>query len=103
MYLAIAAETDEPSLITKVPQLVKMCSGSHIENLIRQALPGVKLTRLASPPSPVPMKLNYQYFSLNQSGPAWESILKARNVAAYVPGDFPNPQMELVIILPEKS
>ena len=103
MYLAISAETDEPSMITKVPQLVKMCSGSHIENLIRQALPGVKLTRLAAPPSPVPMKLNYQYFSLNQSGPAWESILKARNVAAYVPGDFPNPQMELVIILPEKS
>ena len=30
-------------------------------------------------------------------------ILKARNVAAYAPGDFPNPQMELVIILPEKS
>jgi len=101
MYLAMTAEMGDADLITKAPHLIKICSANHIEHLIRQALPGVKLTRIPAPPNPVPMKLNYQYFSLNQSGPAWESILKSRNVAAYVPGDFPNPQMELVIILPE--
>jgi type VI secretion system protein ImpJ len=47
------------------------------------------------------VKLNSQYFSLSQSGVAWEAIGRARNLAAYVPGDFPNPQMELVILLPE--
>jgi hypothetical protein len=29
--------------------------------------------------------------------------VKARNLAAYVPGDFSNPQLELIILLPQAS
>jgi type VI secretion system protein ImpJ len=101
MYLAISAETPEDSLIRKVPQHVKACSATHIEQLISNALPGITLTHLPSPPSAIPVKMKYQYFSLNQSGAAWESVIRARNFAAHVPGDFPNPQMELLILLPQ--
>jgi type VI secretion system protein ImpJ len=100
MYLAIQAEMNEAELINKTPQLIKVCSATHIEHLVRQALPGMQLTHVARPPSSIPVKLNYQYFSLNQAGGAWEAVLRARNLAAYVPGDFPNPQLELVILLP---
>jgi type VI secretion system protein ImpJ len=100
MYLAIQAEMNEAELINKTPQLIKVCSATHIEHLVRQALPGITLTHVARPPSAIPVKLNYQYFSLNQSGGAWEAVLRARNLAAYIPGDFPNPQSELVILLP---
>lgn len=103
MYLAIKAEMGEADLIAKAPQLVKVCSASHIEHLVKQALPGVQLTHVPRPPSAIPVKLNYQYFSLNQSGLAWEAIGRARNLAAYVPGDFPEPQLELVILLPQAS
>lgn len=102
MYLAIGATTNEADLIAKTPYLVKLCSTNHIEHLVRQALPGVTLTHTPRPPSAIPVKMNHQYFSLNQSGPAWEAIVRARNLAAYVPGDFPNPQMDLIILLPEK-
>jgi type VI secretion system protein ImpJ len=102
MYLAIGASTNEADLIAKTPYLVKLCSTNHIEHLVRQALPGVTLTHTPRPPSAIPVKMNHQYFSLNQSGPAWEAIVRARNLAAYVPGDFPNPQMDLIILLPEK-
>jgi hypothetical protein len=27
----------------------------------------------------------------------------ARNLAAYVPSDFPNPELELVVVLPPKE
>jgi type VI secretion system protein ImpJ len=101
MYLAISAETAEDSLIRRVPQHVKVCSATHIEQLISNALPGITLTHLPSPPSAIPIKMKYQYFSLNQSGAAWESVVRARNLAAHVPGDFPNPQMELLILLPQ--
>jgi len=101
MYLAISAETGEDSIIRKVPQMVKICSATHIEQLISNALPGVTLTHLPNPPSAIPVKMKYQYFSLNQSGAAWESVIRARNFAAHVPGDFPNPQMELLILLPQ--
>jgi type VI secretion system protein ImpJ len=94
---------NEADLISKTPYLMKVCSANHIEHLVRQALPGVPLTHVMRPPSAIPVKLNYQYFSLNQSGVAWEAITRARNLAAYVPGDFPEPQLELIILLPEAS
>ena len=101
MYLAISADLSEADLLRRVPQLVKMCSATHIETLIRQALPAMQLTHVPSPPGSIPIKLNYQYFSLNQGGAAWEAVQRARNIAAYVPGDIPNPQLELIILLPQ--
>ncbi len=101
MYLAISADLNETDLLKRVPQVVKFCSATHIETLIRQALPGMQLTHVPSPPGSIPIKLNYQYFSLNQTGIAWEAIIRARNAAAYVPSEIPNPQMELIILLPQ--
>jgi type VI secretion system protein ImpJ len=49
------------------------------------------------------VKLNYQYFSLNQSGVVWEAVGRARNLAAYVPAEIPSPQLELIILLPEAA
>jgi len=86
-----------------VPQIVKVCSATHIDHLVKNALPGVELKHLSNPPAAIPVKLKYQYFSLNQTGPAWEAVGRARNLAAYVPGDLPNPQMELLILLPQVS
>jgi len=91
----------EADLIQKAPELIKVCSATHVEHLIRQALPGVSLTHVIAPPASIPVKVNYQYFSLSQSGLAWEAITRARNLAAYVPGDFAAAQLELIILLPE--
>jgi type VI secretion system protein ImpJ len=102
-YLAVNAETSEETIIKKVPQMVKVCSATHIDHLVKQALPGVQLKHLPNPPNAIPVKLKYQYFSLNQAGPAWEAVTRARNFAAYVPSDFPNPTMELLILLPQAS
>ncbi len=104
MYLAVSAETSEETIIQKVPQLVKLCSATHIEHLVKQALPGIQLRHLSNPPSAIPAKLKYQYFALNQSGPAWEAVNRARNFAAYVPLEqLPNPTLELLILLPQTN
>jgi len=101
MYLAVSADLNEADLLKRVPQLIKVCSATHIETLIRQALPGMRLMHVPSPPGSIPIKLKYQYFGLNLSGPAWEAVQRARNFAAFVPGEIPNPQMELIILLPQ--
>ncbi len=100
IYLAIHAEMKQDELIRKVPQLMKVSSGDQVERLIKQALAGVGLRHMPSPPSALPIKLNYQYFQLDRSGSEWEAIKRSRNVAAYVPSDFPEPRVELVILLP---
>ena len=103
MFLAITAQTGQGDLISKPPYLVKICSADQIDHLVQRALPGVPLSHAPSPPAAIPVKLNYQYFSLSQSGGPWETIVRARNLAAYVPGDFPNPQLELLILLPQTT
>ena len=80
---------------------MKITSANVIDHLVQQALPGVQLNHVATPPSVIPHKLNYQYFSLTPGGGPWESIGKSRNLAAYVPADFRNPQLELIILLPQ--
>lgn len=103
MYLAVSSKVPEQQLISRVPMLVKTCSATHIDHLVKQALPGITLTHVPSPPSAIPVKLDYQYYSLNQAGPAWEAVTRARNFAAYVPADFPTPELELVILLPREA
>ena len=68
--------------------------------VLRQALHGVGMTHVAAPPTAVPVKVNFHYFELARTGPDWESIARARNLAAFVPAEIPNPQLELVVILP---
>lgn len=92
---------EQAELIRKAPQLVKVCSATHIEHLIRQALPGVPLIHVPSPPATIPVKLNHVYFSLSRSGLAWEAVERARNLAAYIPAEFANPKAELIVLLPE--
>ena len=101
MYLAVSADTSQAELIAKAPQLIKICSADAIEHLVQRALPGAPLTHVPTPPSAIPIKLNYQYFTLSQSGGSWEAVVRARNLAAWVPADFPNPQLELIIVLPQ--
>ena len=103
MYLAIAADLSQADLITRTPQLIKICSADSIDHLVQRALPGVPLTHVSTPPAAIPVKLNFQYFALNQSGGPWETIVRARNLAAWIPGDILNPRAELIIVLPRSG
>jgi len=99
-YLAVSADMRDPDVIDKAPKLMKLCSATHIENLIRHALPGMRLTHVPNPPRAIPVKMRYHYFAVEQQGQAWDSVIRARNFAVYAPSDFLNPQMELGILLP---
>ena len=101
MFLAINTEAPEDQVISGGPYLLKVCSAPHIDHLVKNALPGLALTHVPRPPSAIPVKVNYQYFSITQSGNCWEAITRTRSFATYCPGEFPNPQMELLILLPE--
>lgn len=100
LYLAVSADMREADIIDRVPKLMKCCSATHIEHLVRQAMPGIKLTHVQRPPRGIAVKVGHQYFALEQSGPVWESVQRARNFAVYAPQDFLRPEMELIVLLP---
>ncbi len=102
LYLAVSAETTPAEVMRKLPHLVKVSSHDSLDRLIRRALPGLALTHVPNPPSAIPVKRSHQYFLVSQSGPEWEAIVGARNFSAYVTADMPDPQMELIVILPQE-
>jgi type VI secretion system protein ImpJ len=101
LLLAVRAEMKQDQLVRGAPRLLKVSSADGIGRLIRQAVGGVALQHVPTPPSAIPIKLNYHYFQLDRSGADWEAIRAARTLAVYVPADFPNPQLELVVLLPK--
>jgi len=99
-YLALKTDLSPAELVRRAPQLVKVSSANQIDQLIARALPGLELVHVANPPGAIPMKVGHQYFRLTKSGAEWQGVTRARNVAAYVPGDFPNPEVQMLVVLP---
>ena len=83
--------------------MLKVSAAGQLDHLIRQALAGITLTYVPTPPTAVPVKLNYHYFLLQKSGPEWEAVARARNIAAYVPAELGEVQFELVVLLGAKE
>jgi predicted component of type VI protein secretion system len=40
-----------------------------------------------------------QYFGLGKDGPCWEHMSKTRKVGVYVPGEFRDPEIEILVVL----
>jgi type VI secretion system protein ImpJ len=98
--LSVSANVAVDELIAKLPQLAKLSSPNEISRLVRNSLPGIVLRHLPTPPSAVPVQLDNEYFSLVQSGPLWEALVRARALSVFIPGEIANPKMELLVVLP---
>lgn len=96
---AIRSEIGEIELISRTQRLVKICSSQLLPEVVKAALPGLTLSHLPVPPSAVAPKVESQYFGISRVGSAWEQIVQTRGVGVYVPGELPNPEIELLVIL----
>jgi type VI secretion system protein ImpJ len=95
----IHSQVGEAELITKAPQLVKICSAKFVGELVKRALSGLALTHTPVPPPAIPARLETQYFGITRSGPFWDHIVQTRRVGVYVPGELPDPEVELLVVL----
>ena len=98
-YLSIAAKIGEAELITGTPALVKVCSSRFVTELVKRALPGMKLTHVPVPPASLAPRISNQYFTVNRGDRCWDHILETRRVGIYVPGDLPAAQLDLLVLL----
>lgn len=96
---SIRAPVGEVDLIAKTPQLVKICSKMFVPKLVEKALPGMTLAQLPVPPSAVSTRVDAQYFSVSKGGPCWDHIVQTRQVGVYIPGELPDPALELLVVL----
>lgn len=97
VYLSIKSESNPERRIEE--QAIKIAATGQINQIINVAVSGVRLSRPASLPNTIPMRLGHQYFQLDTSGDYWQGIVRSRSLAAYVPSSISEPVMELVILL----
>jgi type VI secretion system protein ImpJ len=97
--LAISSKAGDVEVISRTPQILKFCSAQFVPELVRRALPGMTLTHLPTPPPAVSARADCQYFGIARSGGCWEHILSTKRVGAYVPGDLPDAEIELLVVL----
>jgi type VI secretion system protein ImpJ len=95
----IRSSIGESQLLTLTPRLVKVCSSKFVPELVKRALPGMKLTHLPVPPTAIRAEADMQYFSVEINGPCWEHILQTRSVGVYIPGEISNPEFDLTVIV----
>lgn len=98
-FLAVSGSGRQHDLIARVLHGCKVGAADVVETLVRQALPGMELTHVASPPAAVPVQLDFQYFAVAKTGAAWDAIALARNLAIYVPDALADARFELVMLL----
>ena len=97
--LGVRSAIGEADLITKAPQLLKICSAKFVPDLVKRAMPGLALAHVQVPPAAIAAKVDSQYFFVTKSGPCWEHIMKTKLIGVYVPGELPSAELELVVIL----
>lgn len=97
-YLAVSAKMGAADVIQKVPQHLKMAAPDEIDRLVRTAVSGLGLRHTEVVPDAIPVKLDNQYFRLNQSGPLWDRIVMSRRIAVFAPGEIAEPKMEIVVV-----
>jgi type VI secretion system protein ImpJ len=97
--LSIRSRIPEAELITRTPQLVKVCSKQFVPELVKRALPGMQLTHLPTPPPAVSPKVEAQYFGIGRAGPCWDHLAQTKAVGVYIPGDFPDAEVELLVVI----
>jgi type VI secretion system protein ImpJ len=102
--LGINSDLARADLITNVPGRVKICSSQHVERLFRDALPGLILQHLPSPPSAISPRVGTEYFSISRSGPhstqvCWDLIAKSGEVGVYIPATLRGSGLELKVVL----
>jgi type VI secretion system protein ImpJ len=95
----IHANAGEATVIARTPELVKVCSSKFVGELVKRAMPGLPLTHLPVPPPATPARVDSQYFAISKSGPFWDHIVKTRRIGIYVPGELPDPELELYVVL----
>jgi len=97
--LGIHASLGDAELITRTPQLVKVCSARFVGELVKRAMAGLALTHLPVPPTAIPARVETEYFGISRDGPFWDHIAQTQRVGIYVPGDLPDAELELLVIL----
>lgn len=96
LFLGVKADVEEQRLVTEMPVKLKIASLDRIDFLIAMALRGIPAGFVRVPPPTLPVKSQYLYFQLDSNHELWDGVKGAKNVAFFVPPEYPGLTLELL-------
>lgn len=97
-YLAVFASVRPEKLIHEVPLKAKVATPQAIDFLVAQALRGLGLQHLPTPPPELPISPDWQYFRVLNVGEQWKEVQSAKQIAFYLPPEFKGLRLELLAV-----
>lgn len=95
-YLVASGELPEEQLREVTPKRVKVGGAQDIDLIVNRALPGVRLTYVARPPSELPVRPGSTYFHLENQGEFWEGIRRNQAISVNVPSVLKGIKVEIL-------
>ena len=96
LFLGIKADVEEQRVVTEMPIKLKISSLDRIDFLIAMALRGIPAGFVRVPPPTLPVKSNFLYFQLDSNHELWDGVKGAKNIAFFVPPEYPGLTLELL-------
>lgn len=95
LYLVVAGGVTDEQLPKFVKQ-IRIAAPDEVESIVSGAVEGLGVTHVAAPPPTMAVKAGYRYFRLEEQGPRWAAICRARALAVYVPPALKEAKLELI-------
>lgn len=96
--LAVRTSTNDVSILSQVPQLVKVCARKYLPRLVQEGRAALRLHLLPAPPAAISARPGTVYFGVQLEGPCWEALRKTKEVSVYVPDVFRDVSLELFVV-----
>jgi type VI secretion system protein ImpJ len=97
-YIAVMAGVPEEKVVREVPLKAKISSLDRVNLLIAQAVRGVPVKHLPTPPAEIPVQPGRNYFHLQKSGEHWDAVKSSRTMSIYIPPEFTGLKLELMAV-----
>jgi len=99
-YLVASGDMQEEQLREIAPKRLKVGGAEELDLIVNRALPGVRLTYVARPPSVLPVRPDSTYFRLENQGEFWEGVGRSRAISVSVPSVFKGIKIEILATRP---
>ncbi len=100
-YLSIKVDLPPRELLRRLTETGKICSREEMEALRKQALSGLQIDYLETPPEELPRRAHCSYFVINHHSRLWRTIEQRQNIAVYCELSPQDTEMQLLVISDE--
>ncbi|MDR3104209.1 MAG: type VI secretion system baseplate subunit TssK [Yokenella regensburgei] len=98
-YLSVRSTLPAVQLLEQLPALCRTGSPADVDRIVNSSEPGIPLKAMSHVPAAVPLRLENQYFTLDMTHPAAQTMLDEGHCVFYVPGGLGEPVLELFAVL----